>query len=288
MLVLPKSKLLLVCCLALQLHLPWFLAVGHWFLATWQSLHSTAVVVCMLGVCWGFCSMPAIAVWMHARFPQARSAAMPGHHSHVRSACKAPFHAQHGRPCSGRAVSGSGRRQAVGMQVITPFGVHPGRLLCWSNPKGVALWSLSACTCTGEDLDKVGGAEAENSFMTLSDTSSCGKMTALAKLLDLWYTQENANKVVLCLLPSPTCFHAGTCLHCTGSLTQSLTHAPTLSCIHSLTYHPPRMPCTNRLQAMQAAITLQATVPVHESCANLSAPLSLSLLLQLCYCSCCC
>lgn len=47
----------------------------------------------------------------------------------------------------------------------------------------------------GEDLDKVGGAEADNSFMTLSDTSSCGKMTALAKLLDLWYTQENANKV---------------------------------------------------------------------------------------------
>lgn len=55
-------------------------------------------------------------------------------------------------------------------------------------------------THAGEDLDKVGGAEADNSFMTLSDTSSCGKMTALAKLLDLWYTQENANKVTHSLM----------------------------------------------------------------------------------------
>ena len=49
--------------------------------------------------------------------------------------------------------------------------------------------------CSGDDLDKVGGAEADHSFMTLSDTSSCGKLTALAKLLDLWYSQDNANKV---------------------------------------------------------------------------------------------
>ena len=48
---------------------------------------------------------------------------------------------------------------------------------------------------TGDDLDKVGGAEADNNFMSLSDSSSCGKMTALAKLLDLWYSQQNANKV---------------------------------------------------------------------------------------------
>ena len=47
----------------------------------------------------------------------------------------------------------------------------------------------------GEDMDKVGGAEADNNFMTLSDTSSCGKMTALAKLLHLWYHEAAANKV---------------------------------------------------------------------------------------------
>jgi len=49
--------------------------------------------------------------------------------------------------------------------------------------------------CSGEDVDKVGGAGADNNFMTLSDSSTCGKMTALAKLLDLWYQQETANKV---------------------------------------------------------------------------------------------
>ncbi len=41
----------------------------------------------------------------------------------------------------------------------------------------------------------MGGAGADNNFMTLSDSSTCGKMTALAKLLDLWYQQETANKV---------------------------------------------------------------------------------------------
>ena len=46
-------------------------------------------------------------------------------------------------------------------------------------------------------MDIVGGPEADNSFMALSDTISCGKMTALAKLLDLWYAQDNANKVGL-------------------------------------------------------------------------------------------
>ncbi|DBA73362.1 TPA: hypothetical protein ACH3X1_011407 [Trebouxia sp. C0004] len=49
----------------------------------------------------------------------------------------------------------------------------------------------------GEDVDKVGGAEADNNFMTLSDSSTCGKMTALTKLLDLWYQQESANKVLV-------------------------------------------------------------------------------------------
>ncbi|DBA69980.1 TPA: hypothetical protein ACH3X2_012333 [Trebouxia sp. C0005] len=49
----------------------------------------------------------------------------------------------------------------------------------------------------GEDLDQVGGAGADNNFMTLSDSSTCGKMTALAKLLDLWYQQESANKVLV-------------------------------------------------------------------------------------------
>ena len=48
---------------------------------------------------------------------------------------------------------------------------------------------------SGEDVDKVGGAGADNNFMTLSDSSTCGKMTALAKLLDLWYLQETANQV---------------------------------------------------------------------------------------------
>lgn len=67
---------------------------------------------------------------------------------------------------------------------------------------------LSEYITSGEDLDKVGGAEAGNSFMTLSDTSSCGKMTALAKLLDLWYMHENANKVVIQLLA-----HWLNCLH---------------------------------------------------------------------------
>jgi len=55
-------------------------------------------------------------------------------------------------------------------------------------------YSFLSC-CTGEDVDKVGGAGADNNFMTLSDSSTCGKMTALAKLLDLWYQQETANKV---------------------------------------------------------------------------------------------
>ncbi|KAL0045771.1 hypothetical protein WJX82_003975 [Trebouxia sp. C0006] len=49
----------------------------------------------------------------------------------------------------------------------------------------------------GEDVDKVGGAGADNNFMTLSDSSTCGKMTALAKLLDLWYQQETANQVLV-------------------------------------------------------------------------------------------
>jgi len=53
---------------------------------------------------------------------------------------------------------------------------------------------FSFCS-SGEDVDKVGGAEADNNFMTLSDSRTCGKMTALAKLLDLWYQQESANKV---------------------------------------------------------------------------------------------
>ena len=86
----------------------------------------------------------------------------------------------------------------------------------------------------GEDLEKVGGAAAENSFMTLSDTSSCGKMTALAKLLDLWYTQQNANKVVICLLPhcSPACTH----LYGAGPPTcPQLEHPPAHSLTHSLT-----------------------------------------------------
>ena len=56
--------------------------------------------------------------------------------------------------------------------------------------------------CSGEDVDKVGGAGADNNFMTLSDSSTCGKMTALAKLLDLWYQQESANKV---RSPAPAC-----------------------------------------------------------------------------------
>ena len=47
-------------------------------------------------------------------------------------------------------------------------------------------------------MDKVGGAEADNTFRTLSDTSSCGKMTALAKLLHLWYHEGTANKVCRC------------------------------------------------------------------------------------------
>ncbi|KAL3134837.1 hypothetical protein ABBQ32_007805 [Trebouxia sp. C0010 RCD-2024] len=62
---------------------------------------------------------------------------------------------------------------------------------------GDALAQAQSFESMREDMDKVGGAEADNSFMTLSDTSSCGKMTALAKLLDLWYTQENANKVLV-------------------------------------------------------------------------------------------
>ena len=54
-------------------------------------------------------------------------------------------------------------------------------------------------------MDDVGGADADTNFMTLSDTSACGKMTALAKLLDLWYSEESANKVrvidgVCCML----------------------------------------------------------------------------------------
>lgn len=81
----------------------------------------------------------------------------------------------------------------------------------------------------------MGGAEAENSFMTLSDTSSCGKMTALAKLLDLWYTQENANKVALCFLPLALLLaHTYTAL--AQSLSHSLTHALTPSPLHSLTH----------------------------------------------------
>lgn len=44
-------------------------------------------------------------------------------------------------------------------------------------------------------MDAVGGVDADTNFMTLSDTSACGKMTALAKLLDLWYSEESANKV---------------------------------------------------------------------------------------------
>lgn len=51
---------------------------------------------------------------------------------------------------------------------------------------------------TGEDMDMVGGAEADSNFRTLSDTSSCGKMTALAKLLHLWYHEGTANKVCCC------------------------------------------------------------------------------------------
>ena len=57
-----------------------------------------------------------------------------------------------------------------------------------------------AHVCVGEDVDKVGGAGADNNFMTLSDSSTCGKMTALAKLLDLWYAQENANKVKMTVM----------------------------------------------------------------------------------------
>ncbi len=69
-----------------------------------------------------------------------------------------------------------------------------------SVPKSVSFSSLNAqetfLSCSsGEDVDKVGGAGADNNFMTLSDSSTCGKMTALAKLLDLWYQQETANKV---------------------------------------------------------------------------------------------
>lgn len=48
---------------------------------------------------------------------------------------------------------------------------------------------------SGEDVNMVGGADADNNFMTLSDTSSCGKLTALAKLLQLWYHEGTANKV---------------------------------------------------------------------------------------------
>ena len=47
----------------------------------------------------------------------------------------------------------------------------------------------------GEYFDEVGGGGADNSFLSLSNSSSCGKMTALAKLLDLWYHQGTANKV---------------------------------------------------------------------------------------------
>lgn len=54
-------------------------------------------------------------------------------------------------------------------------------------------WAVNCFT--GEDVEVVGGADADNNFMTLSDTSSCGKLTALAKLLHLWYHEATANKV---------------------------------------------------------------------------------------------
>lgn len=71
--------------------------------------------------------------------------------------------------------------------------------MVFSGVKSICKYKMSHM-CVGEDVDKVGGAGADNNFMTLSDSSTCGKMTALAKLLDLWYTQENANKVSMAVL----------------------------------------------------------------------------------------
>lgn len=80
-------------------------------------------------------------------------------------------------------------------------------------------WCEWAVHCvTGEDVEVVGGADADNNFMTLSDTSSCGKLTALAKLLHLWYHEGTANKVWYDIAHASLLSAQQACLACSCSL----------------------------------------------------------------------
>lgn len=50
----------------------------------------------------------------------------------------------------------------------------------------------------GEDLEDLGGPQAWNDYVSLSDSKYCGKMKVLQILLDMWYqATQQKNKVLV-------------------------------------------------------------------------------------------